>query len=206
MAGRYRDPRVGRDVLVGAATSMTVAVLMMAALIVPTWFGTPIVRPSTNSVATLMGGRYALGYFFNANFVLIPIVTVVILLLFLLILRRKWIAVVVAFGLMILTMVSPGPANIHNFSDLLSFLMGVAILGIGLTTLIRFGLLAYVAMFFIFIQLEFPITFDTSAWHSGTSVLALLALVAIVVYAFRIATSGHTIEITQDPQTAKTLR
>jgi hypothetical protein len=153
-----------------------------------------------------MGGRYAVGLFINATFVLLPIITVIILLLFLLILKRKWIAVAVAFGLMIMTMISPGPADIENAGDLFAFLTGVMILGVGLTTLIRFGLLAYVAMFFFFLRLEFPITFDTSAWYSGTSILAIVALVAVTVYAFRIATRGRTMEAPGDPQTARTLR
>ena len=89
-------------------------------------------------------------------------------------------------------------------ADALSFLMGVVILGTGLMTLIRFGLLAYVAMFFFFLHMEYPITFDTSAWYSSTSTLLLPALCAIVVYAFRIATSGRTTEISQDAKSART--
>lgn len=203
MAGRYRDPRVGRDVLVGAATAMVVTMLLVVASIMPTWFGTPMVQPSTIRLESLMGGRYALGLFVDTSFVLIPIVTVLILLLFLLILRRKWIAVAVGFGLMTLTMISPGPANIHNWGDLIGFLMGVVILGVGLMTLIRFGLLAYVAMFFFFFHMEYPITFDTSAWYSGTSILLLLALIAMAAYAFRTATSGLTIESPPDAQSAR---
>jgi serine/threonine-protein kinase len=206
MAGRYRDPRVGRDVLIGATSATVLIVLMLLATIVPTWFGTPMSGPSTISLQALMGGRYAVGLFINATFVLLPIITVIILLLFLLILKRKWIAVAVAFGLMIMTMISPGPADIENAGDLFAFLTGVMILGVGLTTLIRFGLLAYVAMFFFFLRLEFPITFDTSAWYSGTSILAIVALVAVTVYAFRIATRGRTMEAPGDPQTARTLR
>jgi hypothetical protein len=206
MAGRYRDPRVGRDVLIGATSAIVLATLMIVALIAPTWFGTPMSGPSTINLQALMGGRHALGVFINASFILIPIITVIVLLLFLLILRRKWIAVAVAFVIMVMTMVSPGPADIENAGDLVAFLMGAGILGIGLSTLIRFGLLAYIAMFFFFVRIEFPITFDTSAWYSSTSLLALLALVAVTVYAFRIATSGRAVDIPHDPQTARTLR
>jgi serine/threonine-protein kinase len=206
MAGRYRDPRVGRDVLIGATSAILLAVLIIVASTVPTWFGTPMNGPSTINLQTLMGGRHAAGVFINASFVLLPIITVIVLLLFLLILRRKWVAVAVAFVLMVMTMISPGPADIENVGDLIAFLMGVMILGVGISTLIRFGLLAYVAMFFFFIRMEYPITFDTSAWYSSTSILVLIALVAIVVYAFRIATSGRAIDIPHDPQTARTLR
>jgi hypothetical protein len=206
MAGRYRDPRVGRDILVGAATAMMVGMLLLVASIVPTWFGRPMIHPSMIRLESLMGGRYALGQFVEVSFVLIPMITVLILLLFLLIFRRKMIAVIVALGLMVLTMVSPGLANIESWGDLLGFMMGIGILVLGLTTLIRFGLLAYVTMFFFFFHLEYPFTFDTSAWYSSTAILALLAMVAVAVYAFRIATSGRTIEIPHDPQTAKTLR
>ena len=82
----------------------------------------------------------------------------------------------------------------------------VMILGVGMSTLIRFGLLAYVAMFFFFLRMEYPITFDTSAWYSSTSILVMIALVAVTVYAFRIATSGRAIDLPHDPQTARTLR
>jgi serine/threonine-protein kinase len=203
MAGRFRDPRVGRDVLIGAAAAMVLVLLMIVGTIAPTWFGAPTTRPSTIRPEALMGGRYALGLFVNVSFVLIPIVTVLVLLLFLLILRRKWIAVVVAFGLMVMTMISPGPGDLQNLGDLVSYLMGVLILALGLITLIRFGMLAYVAMFFVFFHMEYPITLDTSAWYSSTSILAVLALIAVVIYAFRVATSGRSTEILQDAQSSQ---
>jgi hypothetical protein len=198
MAGRYRDPRVGRDVLIGAAAGMTLRLMMVAADLAPTWFGAPMDGPMSADLYFLMGGRFAFGRFFNTEFLVLAVITVLVLLLFLLLLRRKTLAVAVALVLMVLTMVSPGPADIHSWSNAFDFFMGVAILVLGLITLIRFGLLAYVSLLFFLFRMQCAMTFDTSAWYSGASTVVVLALVTITLYAFRIATSGRSLSIHDD--------
>jgi serine/threonine-protein kinase len=201
--GRYRDPRVGRDILIGAAAATILRLLMTASAFAPTLFGLPMEAPQYTDAAFLMGGRLAIGWFLSVEFLIIAVVVVLVLLLFLLLLRRKMLAITVALVLMALTMIRPGPADIQSWSDAIGFLTGVAILILGLATLIRFGLLAFVSLFFFLFRMSCPVIFDSSAWYSGISTITVLALIGIAIYAFRIATSGRTLELSDEASASR---
>jgi serine/threonine-protein kinase len=192
MGGRYRDPRVGRDVLIGAGAAIAMVVMMMMTDVVPGWFGRPAHVPFTVDLDALAGGRFTLSWFLDPQFLLVSVVTVLIILFFLLVLRRRKPAVIVTLAVMLLTMINPGPQEIQSWGGAVDFLVACSWLILGLLILIRFGLLAYVSAFFFLLRLHYPLTFDGSAWYSGTGTVVFLVLAGISIYAFRIATTGRS--------------
>jgi serine/threonine-protein kinase len=197
-SGRYRDPLVGRDVLIGAAAGAAVVTLYDACMFMPTWFGHPMANPRSISTDALAGGRLALGCFFESSFLLSVMVGPVILTLFLLLFQKKLLAVVAVFLVMTINMTDADLGRLSDPGQLAIFATDAITIALAFLVTIRVGLLALVAFsFFYFRLLEFPVTFDTSSWYASTSTLLLVALGAIALYAFRIATTGHSTERVQ---------
>jgi hypothetical protein len=58
-------------------------------------------------------------------------------------------------------------------------------------TMLRFGLVALIASFFVYVLLlMFPITADFSVWYAGASLFALLSVAAMAAFAFRSSLGG----------------
>ncbi len=61
-----------------------------------------------------------------------------------------------------------------------------------MVVLMRFGLLALAAAFFVSrLFSRFPITLDFSTWYAAGSLLAMLAVIAVAGYAFHTALAGR---------------
>ena len=105
LAGRFRDPLVGRDILFGCLSGVVITLVFpLGRLLVPLT-GVPPARPGLNADADLLrGGRYIAGGLFDAQTEIgVFIGAFVLLLLLRIVLRRPWVAngafVLVTFGL-----------------------------------------------------------------------------------------------------------
>lgn len=193
VGGRYRDPLVGRDILVSAAGGTLGMVVYRIGELVPTWFGHAIRRPGGIDSDALLGGRLALAVFLDPGFLVFAGQGIVVMLLLLLLLRRRALAIAVAYTVLTIYTTSARMGSLSDpvqiailFADAVSMLVGFVV---GF----RFGFLAMVVyIFFYNCLMHFPITLDTSAWYSGTSTLVLVALGGIAVSAWRIATASYS--------------
>ena len=69
---------------------------------------------------------------------------------------------------------------------------GIIFTVLGLTVLLRIGLLARVAALMILHSLTWmPLTLDGDAWYPGWSLLVLLAVAALAIYSFLAALGGR---------------
>ncbi len=187
VGGRYGDPVVGRDVLVGAAAGVALKILWQFAYLVPRWLGAAPGRPANIMLDTLNGIGPAIAEFFSPSFMIIPMVGVIGLVVLRMLLRRRAVAVAVLAVIIILIPV----LTILASSDQAPAVRVMTALGWIATVLgtafifVRMGLLATVAMFFFFVRLDnFPITLDSSAWYAGTSTAVLFALGVLALWAF----------------------
>jgi serine/threonine-protein kinase len=64
LAGRFTDPLVGRDVMVGALAGLALTVLYALARVAPAWLGRPAMIPIDASVTTLASPWYTAYYMF----------------------------------------------------------------------------------------------------------------------------------------------
>jgi hypothetical protein len=99
--------------------------------------------------------------------------------------RSQWLAVGTIYLIMNLV------AFLEN-TELFDRLAAPLVWAIVFFVLIRFGLVAGIAMFF-FSNLAFwtPLTLDLSTWYAGRSILFLVLPMALLVYAYILSLAGR---------------
>jgi serine/threonine-protein kinase len=181
LAGGFRDPLVGRDVLAGCLLSITGICVVRAAWFVPSWLGHPPVQPYTGVTWQLLGTRAIISDLsLNINgAILTALALLALLFAFRTLLRRDW-AAAVAFILFV------GIVNTVGSGGLLVVLVP-RLIGAGLTVylLIRFGVLALAAssIFDVFLG-SFPLTTQMSAWYADISLAGIVLMAALAFYGF----------------------
>ena len=189
LAGGFRDPLVGRDILIGAVfgLGMILSNFFLANLF-PQWLGYLPTIPWWDFPATqLLGLRSFAHGITNQIFAAIfqSFMLLFVLLLFYMILRRERVA---AFALWLIMAVALSLT--HKTAAGVPF----AVLGALLMILVlyRYGLLALIsALFFLHLTIFYPITSDLSAWYAADFVLALLICLALVGFGFYTSLAGQ---------------
>ncbi len=190
LAGRLRDPKIGRDIVLGGAAFGCLQVPWLLSESVDRWMGVPPGMPATSSLYHLSGTGWRAATFLSqwqdALFSAILILFLVLLLR--VILRRQWAAVgaLLLLGIAINLLQSTNPKV-----DWVFLVLGW---GTFLFVLIRFGLLASVAMFlFGNLSITLPLLHDFPAWYAQPFVVELLAIAALAAYGFVVSLAGRPI-------------
>jgi hypothetical protein len=190
LSGRIRDPRVGRELLIGLACGAA-GVLIDLLKLVPMALEWRIPGlPLGNALPYLYGVPSVLAQWLD---VVIGAVTsaLAIALIFLvlrLVLKRPRAALVVGF-LVLLLLLNGGSVISGNWFDRFN--------NLGFTLLLtfvlhRFGLLATATTLFVDnIVTAVPITRNLSAWWSGPMIASLLMLIAVAWFAYSAARAGQ---------------
>jgi serine/threonine-protein kinase len=199
LAGRLRDPLIGRHVLIGLAFSAGRALLFSPLLYWAFEIGVLGPFPTTRTLAALRGGRYALGALFAVPwFVLLMSAGGLIVFMFLrFVLRKQWLATLAycaifcSFaGLMWGVFGQGGASSMGALWLGIAWGLGASI--IGLFVLIRFGILAFMAsILFDQILSVYPLTADISAPHFTSTLVGPIVLMVIGLYAFKISLAGR---------------
>ena len=189
LAGGFRDPLVGRDILIGAAFGLGVIVCnLYLANLVPQLLGSPPSIPWFDFPATqLLGLRSFVRGITQQTFgaLLQSFILLFFLLLMYIILRRERLAAVVVWLIMTVAL-----SLTHETPYALPFTALAALLVI--LVLYRYGLLALIsAIFFLHLIIFFPVTSDFSAWYAADYVLALIISLALAVFGFYTSLAGE---------------
>ncbi len=190
LLGRFRDPRVGRDILVGGSAGLLAILLQRIELLVPAWFAQPTAEPHG---AELYSGLHGVGHLFSPNVLIWPTFVLLLLTGLLYLLRKPWIAAAAALAILVLMdgHWQEGAAGVGTAALVAAIAETLVVWIVLLFVTIRFGLFACMVMFFFAFRLQtFPITFDWTAWYAGNSLLLLGVLAALVIYAARISVGG----------------
>ena len=176
VAGRWNDPRVGIDVMIGVSGGMAMTVFYALHNVIPPLMGRPEPMPFSVDATLLLGTREALAYLVArigdaVQSAMLGVVGIVALLIWL---KRPWLAM--AAGIVIYTPVALagmfGPGT-----PILDLFIGGALIAVFVITIVRFGLLATMALLSThFLLLRAPLTLRFSAWY-GTAGLWSLAIV-----------------------------
>jgi hypothetical protein len=188
LAGEFRDPLVGRDVLLGCAAGPVLAVIGFVSILVPGWLGlAPNIVP-----ADVIGVAYGLQRVVPllvwrlGQSVITGLASLFLLFLLRLMLRSPWMAAT-AWVLLISV-----PWSLASGPFWVSLLVTAVLNGVFVLLLLRVGLLSMVAAFYTMgLFVMFPVTGELSAWYAGAGVTALLALAALAVFGFTTALAGR---------------
>lgn len=187
LAGGYRDPLVGRDILIGAVFGVGIILLGFLSSIGLRSIGQPPTL-SLNPGSTSIGAHLFIGKFLSLMHatMFLPFVMLFLLLLFMRILRRERLAFGTLWLLLATVNVLIGQVHVLMIPfAALSSLLAVFVL-------YRFGLLAAVAAFFFaHLWVFFPMTTELSAWYATDFLMALTIGVAMVIFGFYTSLAGQ---------------
>ena len=182
LEGRLRDPRVGRDVLLGALLGSASALLLHASNALPTWI--PVLGQTTvpPNPWLLEGGiRVPAALLQYGTFSVRALSLFLIFFLLRVLLRKEWAAL--AATMVLFSLASLGGENVAletPFAVLQGVLIGWVI---G-----RIGLLATVVMvFYRFVLSAVPVPIDSATPYSLATILVLALMLALAAYALRIS-------------------
>ncbi|HYB54170.1 MAG TPA: serine/threonine-protein kinase [Thermoanaerobaculia bacterium] len=186
LSGRFRDPLVGRDALIGVLFGCLHAAVYLAQNALPSWTnvsgmtGTYVPEENLGSPNALAGEVLS---YVNLS-IMQALAIMAMLVLSWVLLRRRWLAIGLT-GLLLIFLDMRGE-NLR-----VEVPVGILVASLGLFVAIRFGLLSlavyYLAGHFLS---EFLFPLDLSRWYGGREVVLLLLLAGIAVYAFRTALGG----------------
>ena len=186
LAGRVRDPRVGRDLIVGGLGGVLLVLCFHLAVIVPAWLGHPSRPPLATVTSTLASGR-TLGWFLLGKqglYIGFGWFNLFGIFFFGALLRNKWLGV--AVQILLIWMV----VGVSSYSEPWS-LSAAAFTLIWFIVLLRAGVLASVVAHFFFHMLDAtPLTLDFSAWYAGRTLLSLVFLAALLLCGFYFSLGG----------------
>jgi serine/threonine-protein kinase len=194
LAGRFRDPLVGRDVLVGCTFVSVLSVVFGVAFWIAERFGIVGVVPFQQPLVLIRGGRFAVGELFNGLLIqtCFALGIMMIFLLFRMICRKTWIAATL-LCLIVGTVGALQMAGLFGLEAAAFFLILQATgMAVWIFVLLRFGLLALVAYsIFDGVSQTSMFTYNTSAPYFGTGLFVTLIAFAFVAYGFRTSLAGR---------------
>ncbi len=188
LAGRFRDPLVGRDVLVGLLVGSGIILCYAGGNALPNWIDLRGMTPAPPKVAFLLGLSDIVGHAFGvlADSVERGLAIMTVLVLGQVLLRRKWLAIALAGVLLVMLSLS----GENNTVELIS---GICMAALTIFVAVRFGILALCFAFLVNILfLEAPFSLDFSRWYAGRGLILAGLVAALAVYAFRISLGGKS--------------
>ena len=192
LAGDWRDPLVGRDILVGGMLGLGHTAVIYLASLLPVWTGGRAVPNAGLHVVYLEGVRQVWARFlltlpagvFSAFFFLLLLILLVTLF------RKQWLATAV-FWILFFSVEGLAFRRGAHWTDFLGSALLATITVVGIA---RFGLLAMISRA-IFFELSFhnAITSDFSSWYFGNTIFAAVVLFGLAIYGFYISIAGQKV-------------
>jgi len=188
LSGQFRDPVLGRDILLGSLFGVTSAVLEHLQPLVEAALGKPPVRPfGVDAGYALEGLRGSLATVFHQATQSLSSALVIFFLFFVvrLIVRRNWLAaMVVSLLFCINSLGAPNPI-VDAFFTAPFFLVYLFILH-------RYGLVALAALYFTDQLADFmPITLPLNAWYAEGGLIGIAAILLVALYGFQTSRAGQ---------------
>ncbi len=192
LAGGFRDPLVGRDVLAGCLLGSFSIALVRVAWFVPSWLGYPPMLPYSGPKWEFLGARAILASISSRLLIALFFSLVILFVLFLLrvLLRKQWAAAILS-ALLLTFFVAAGGGTLSSPPTLVSQTITYSLT---VFLLIRFGLLAVVASeAFNDLLSSLPLTAQLSSWYASVSLAGIVLVVAVAFYAFYTSLGGRPV-------------
>lgn len=184
LLGRFRDPLVARDVLIGICAGMAWNLWWRLINVSPRLWNLPALVPYGSLFEAFSTVRGVAFRFFSLQYtaVFFGLGLVFILTSLRALTGRNWIAYAGAsVPMFLLGYQSVLQARPEHLWFVIAFCLGIAAFLLWVAT--RFGLLALIGAFFVHLQLcAFPLTVDPDSWFIGRSWLAISLLLAVAAW------------------------
>lgn len=190
LVGRWRDPLLGRDILIGAAGAILYRALHALGFLAPSALGWRSEIPAILGAETLSHPAFPV-----AIFLLRPFQAMVLFFYFWLvglIVRKDWLTASVWIGVGFAFTLAPILASGWQAAAVFTLASSLAIGAITVIILIRYGLLAF-ACFCMFngVFEILPVTANGSVWYASVGIAYLLFLAGVAIGACVIALDGR---------------
>jgi len=187
LVGDFRDPLVGRDLLIGTVIGAGMIVILVISRIAPNWFGkaTPVMLTPPGTV--ILNAHQFFGRFASqlSAGLFLALICVFLLLAFVALLRSEMLSLITLWILItvMLTLISQSSLIMVPFNALSALLL--------VFVLHRYGLLAlFAALFVAHLYVYFPMTTDFTAWYATDFTIALVICLVLGGYAAYTAVGG----------------
>jgi serine/threonine-protein kinase len=191
LMGRGTDPLVGRDILAGASAGLLLAAVAVGAALTLNGAAGAFSLARLPLLTPLEGVRGIADFFGRCLFQAIMNALGLMFLLFLLrlALRRDWL---MAAAFVVLMSVRMADADLTTAAVALAFQVAWSLIMV--TVLARFGLLAFAVAWTVDRVVEMtPLTTDWWSWHAAPTVAGLIAVIALVAVATKVALAGRSL-------------
>ena len=189
LAGGFRDPLVGRDILIGAVFGLGAIICQWyLATLVPQLLGYPPRMPWFDFPATQLLGIRSFAHSITQQIfagLLQSFVLLFVFLMLFIVLRKETVTKIVLWVIMAiaLSLTNETPAGVP-FTCLSALLVSIV--------LYRYGFMALVVtIFFVHLMIFFPITSDFTAWYAADFVLGLIVGLALTIFGFYTSLAGQ---------------
>ena len=183
LAGRLRDPMLGRDALIGVLTGCLCAIITKLAIVAPGWFGLKQLEPFRTSFTALTELRH-LGYLLLWAVQLavgMALMTAFLFLILRIVARSSVAATILLIPFIVVMMSVSGASTAELIADFVAAVLIVFVFR-------RYGLFAVtVLLLFMNIGMLAPLTLDTSTWYFGRSFFVIALSGVFAAYAFWIS-------------------
>jgi serine/threonine-protein kinase len=187
LSGGFRDPRVGRDLLVGTLAGCAIAIFTHLYNALPAWIHVMGETPIGGNPHSLESAARMLGVLLGGQIDAIFSAFTIMFLLFLgrATLPRRWLSPVIVAVILSLTSLGQENFALETPAVVLISVLKVAVL-------MRYGIQALVvAIFASQVLIEYPLVLDSSRWYSAHSMFALAVVLGLSLYGFYTALAGQ---------------
>ncbi|MEE8170074.1 MAG: hypothetical protein V3T70_05960, partial [Phycisphaerae bacterium] len=190
LAGRFRDPLVGRDILIGAAFGILSGLVGHFRYVASEWLGRAPPIPMRAGISELLGMRRVAASFLSdlPTDVFLAMGFFFVLFVLRVVLRRPLPAAAAFVAIFAVN------SLLTADDPLLSVISAALSMSIFVIVLLRFGLLAQVACLFVgTFFFSYPLTYHIGAWYAGPAIFAFLSVAGIAAYGFHTALAGRSL-------------
>jgi serine/threonine-protein kinase len=182
LSGQFRDPAVGRSLVVGSLVGVTWALVIRVDRLITASFGLTPREPiyAHKMLTPLLSARHSLASWLDIVLegIYLGLIFLLLKVLLRVVLRRPWLAAGAAVVLLSLLYV---PRGSHPAVSWLT--VGFVCMGTAVWALMRFGLVTVTAAAFVALLLiRFPITADMRIWYADHSLFALVVVAGVMAY------------------------
>jgi len=181
ISGRWRDPHVGRDLLVGISAGLAMTLVYASHNLIPPLFGRPEPMPLSIDPGIFMGTRYVLSNIFGLfnSAIVNSMLAVAGIVAFLMLLKRAWLAWLAGIAIFVWVVIQ---GEFPPGTPILDLVIGCGIIAIYVGVILRWGLLAtIVTLFTHFMLLRAPLTTDLGTWRAPAGLTFTIALASLGV-------------------------